>query len=338
MQALYKKFNIDTTFQRRQPKDKIFNHVWDQIPHLDNYNYEADLLMLPEYSKGFKYLFVVTDLASDDFDIEPLKAKTSEEVLTAYKKMLTRNYIGIPIGSIRTDGGNEFQGVFNKFLLEHHVDHRVGLANRHKQQCVVENLNKTLSKLFNGYLNHIEEKTGKTFNDWTDIINQVRTGLNKIRHINLSSTVDLDDYPVFNIEDAGQPKYKEGDIVYEKLDQPQNAFGKTQPTNNFRIGDYTYSKIPKKVIRVLYMRSYPWYRYLLKGLSNVSYSESELMKSSEDVEKQAIKKIIKKRVVNKLNQYLVWFKGDLRKDAIWQTQEDLLKDITLPEIKTLLRA
>jgi hypothetical protein len=47
----------------------------------------ADLLELPETKKGFKYLLVVVDLATDEFDIEPI---TNNKSLTVVDAIVTR--------------------------------------------------------------------------------------------------------------------------------------------------------------------------------------------------------------------------------------------------------
>ena len=120
----------------------------------------ADILMLPETKKGFKYLLVVVHLATDEFDIEPLKDKESITVLTAFKNMFKRNFIKQPYASVRTDAGSEFKGVFAKWLFDESIMHKVAMPNRHKQVSNVERLNKELGRLFNGFMITIYEKSG----------------------------------------------------------------------------------------------------------------------------------------------------------------------------------
>ena len=57
MDKLIKKLNIDETYTKA-PKQKVFNKVKDNVPHVEDYNFMADLLLLPETKKGFKYLLV----------------------------------------------------------------------------------------------------------------------------------------------------------------------------------------------------------------------------------------------------------------------------------------
>jgi hypothetical protein len=218
----------------------------------------ADLLMLPTTKEGFKYLFVIVNLASDEFDIEPLKTKEPKEVLEAYKKCIKRPHINIAYASIRTDGGNEFKGVYTKFLNDNAILHKTNIPNRHKQMANVERLNKELGRLFNGYLNYKETQTGRTYREWTDALDIIRTDLNKFRKKALKPRT-IDDIPIIPMN--LKPKYKIGDTVYEKLDWPENALGNKQNTSNFRIGDYKFSQVPKKIVQVLTMSDYPYTRY-----------------------------------------------------------------------------
>ena len=326
MKALLQKYKIDETFTKVKQEPKIYNHIKNNIPLLEDYNFMMDLLILPETKKKDKYLLVVVDLASDEFDIEPMKNKSSDDTLQAFKKILKRKYLKIPEGSIRTDNGSEFKGDFDKWLVDNQVFHKYGLPNRHKQLANVESLNKQLGRVFNGYMNFKEEETGKVYKEWTDIIDEIRIDLNKVRKKKLKNYVDPDDYPTFDIESAGNPKYQVGSIVHEKLDWAENALGKKQPTPEFRQGDYRFSKIPKKVVQVLYMNDKPYYRYILSGLPHVSYSEYELMPSKEKEEKFKVKKIIGSKTEKKIKYYLVHWSGYKKEDATWESEKQLIED------------
>jgi hypothetical protein len=259
-----------------QPKQKQYNNIFVNTPKEKDYNFMADVLYLPTTKAGFKYLLVVIDLASNNFDIEPLKTKTSEETLKAYKTMVKRPYINLSKGSIRTDDGAEFKSVFNKFLIDNDIHHRTALTNRHKQQATVEALNRKLSKILMKYIISKEEKKKKEFNEWTEILNIVRKDLNEDMERDLSKYSILNEEHVYDI--YAPQKYKVGDYVYEKLEHPEDSWGNKQPTAKRREGDYTYSRKAKRIIKVIIMNDEPYYRYILDGLKNVSYSENELQK------------------------------------------------------------
>ena len=85
MDKLKKKLKIDETYTRPLPKPKTFVKVYDNIPHKRNWNFMADLLFMPTTTrKKYKYLLVVVDLATNNFDMEPLQNKDPESVLNAF--------------------------------------------------------------------------------------------------------------------------------------------------------------------------------------------------------------------------------------------------------------
>jgi len=321
MKALLQKYRIDETFTKVAKKQTVFNHIKNNIPPIEDYNYMADLLMMPTTKEGYKMLLVVVDLANNDFDIEPIKNKEPKTILEAFQKMTKRKYIKIPYASVRTDGGTEFKGVFHKWLLDNEVLHKVALPDRHKQMANVENLNRSLARIFNGYMNYKEEQTKEIYREWTDILNDVRKDLNNIRKVKINK-----EQPEFSLVNAGKPKYKIGDLVFEKLDCPENALGEKQPTKNFREGDYRYSKIAKKIIKVLYMNDAPYYRYILEGIPNASFSESELMANKEKSFKYIPKKLINKKTVGKKVYYLVWWQGYLKQHSTYEDEKILIED------------
>ena len=324
MKSLLKKLKIDETHTKQiRQKQKEYNKIKYNIPMKEDYNFMADLIMMPETKAKYKYLLSVVDLATDEFDIEPLKTKTPEEVLEAFKRIIRRPHLKMPYASIKTDGGTEFKGVFHKWFLDEGTLHKVGLAGRHKQVANVEALNKQVERLFNGYMNEKEKLTGKTYKEWTDILSFVRKELNKIRKKDLSKIEVKQDYK-FVFEE--KPKYKIGDIVYEKLDTPENALGHKQPTEKFRVGDFRFSAIPKKIINVLIFSDKPHYRYILEGIPNASYSENELIPSKEKETKYKIKKILDKKKIKGKTHYLIWWDKYKKVESTWEAETQLIKD------------
>lgn len=276
MDKLIKKLKIDETFTKKTKKPKFDSVKMNTYPKR-GYNYMMDILFLPKTSAGFKYLLVVTDIWSDNFDMEPMKDKKPVTVLNAFKKMWRRKYIKRPKASIKVDAGGEFKGVFKKYMYKNNILLRVAESGRHKQLANVENLNRTLGRLFNGYMNRIEIETGEPYKEWTDILRIIRKDLNKIRQ---KEDMDIMEYTkmINNINiPYKEPKYTVGDIVYRKSEYPLNALGQRQPTNIFRVGDYRWwHKKPVKIINILH---YPNnIRYILEGLEHVSYTEDELKK------------------------------------------------------------
>jgi hypothetical protein len=321
---LIKKLEIDERFTKpRTNVQTVFNKIKDNIPMIEDFNFMADVLYLPETKEKYKYLLVVVDLATNEFDIEPLRNIDTKTTAEAFQTMMKRKYLNFP-KVIRTDDGSEFKDKFTKMLTKNDVLQKVAMPKRHKQMSVVESLNKQLGRLFNGYMNLKEKKTGKVYREWTDILSTVREDLNKIRKFDIKKDVSEFDYPFFDPDT--EPKYKVGDTVHEKLDYPENALGNKQSTENFRVGDVRYSMVPKKIEKIIYMNTYPYYRYILSGNKKASYSEYELIKSRFQTERYQVKEIIDVREVGRRKEYLVWWKGYKKKQSTWEPRANLIKD------------
>lgn len=327
MKAILDNFGIDEQFTRNvYHRPKKFDHVKDNVPHHQYYNYGSDLLFMPEDKQGNKYCLVVVDLATDQFDIEPIKNKEAETVLTAFKKMFKRPFIHKPYVSVRTDAGSEFQGAFHKYLWNENVLHSVALPNRHSQNANAENLNKQLGRVFAGYLNMKELETKKVYREWTDILSDVRTVLNEYRK-KQNKGWETREYASPSIRPA---KFDVGNMVHYRLDAPQNALGHPQPTKQFREGDFRYSPIAEKVTQVL---AYPMgSRYILNDRRNVSYTENQLLKSDQLEQKWIVKNIIGKKKMKGELFYLVHWKNYAAKDATWEPKTHLIEDNVGPLI------
>lgn len=339
-QFIYMKFktilnslNINEKFTKETKKQKSFTNVKANIPQKANYNQMCDILYLPEATdkktgEKFKLALIVVDLYTSKFDIEPLVDKQTSTVLNALLKIYKRSYVKKPFGSLQTDFGSEFKGVFHKWLHDESILHKQSVTNRHSQQSVVESLNKQIGRLIMGYLNGLEEKSGKVERNWLAILPQIRTKLNEYRSQKAKSERENFDTDAHFFNAQFESKFNIGDIVFNKLDWPEDALGNKQPTSKFRAGDYRYSKVPKKIVKVLLMNTKPYYRYVLESLPNVSYTEQELIKAGkkEKETKYVIKKILKRRINNGETQYLIHWKGYKKTEATWETEKKLIED------------
>jgi len=322
---MLKKLNLKDELTKAPKLSKIFTHVKDQIPHKEDFNFMADLLFLPKTSKGYLYVLVVVDLYTDEFDMEPIKNKQSTTVLKAMKKMFKRKYLKKPYASISTDSGGEFKFVFHKYLNDNDIYHKVSSANRHTQMANVESLNKQIGRLFNLYMNKVEEETGKPFNEWTKVVDIVRQELNNHRiERNKEELKDYEHNYVLPLHI--KPKFNVGDIVHYALDKPRNGLNKVINTDKFRVGDYKWSRDVKKVNNIYYYSEKPYYRYGLETISNKSFTDNQLKKSSGKDTTFNVKKIIGKKMEKKKTYYNVWWEGYLKKDSTWELKQNLIKD------------
>lgn len=270
-------------------------------------------------------MLTVVDIYSNYLDFETLKSKSSEDILKAFKKIFKRGILPEPKASIRTDNGSEFKSVVNKYMHDNNILHLWSLPDRHKQTGNVENLNRQIGIVLMTYLSNMTEETGDDYNEWTDIVDKLRKGLNDMKKH--PKNVDLDTYTPKDINITHDPKYKINDLVYRRSEVPVDKFGNKLANSKFRQGDLQFNlKEPRKIVRVvLYSSSNP-YRYILADIPNVSYAEAELLPAKESVEKFVVKKIIDKMKKDKIVYYKVWFKKELKKDALWLKKDQLLED------------
>lgn len=332
MKELNEKLGIDDFFTESDVKPKKkFNKVKQNIPPLEDANHQCDLLKLPLTKKGFGYCLVVVDLWSDEFDIEPIqvnpKAKegvTSLKALEALKKIYKRKHLKLP-KKMASDNGSEFKKHFHTYLFDKNVFHQYAQPYRHQQQANVERLNRTLGKLFWGYLNakRIELKND-TYSEWTDIVPTLRQSLNAIR-----KRAEQDPFtkeykqPDIRIDQV----FKVGDLVHRKLFYPRDVvFGQKFNTDKFREGDLRYEPVARKIVKVLpYPLPQP-YRYMLEGINNVSYADWELKKSRDTVAKYEIQKLLDKKKLNGRVHYLVKWKGFDDSNNEWISLKQLKED------------
>jgi hypothetical protein len=131
-------------------------------------------------------------------------------------------------------------------------------------------------------MNKQEMKTGKISKAWVKYIPIVRDGLNKARLKKLPNNYDDDyEYPPLTlpIDKKGniiKKKYKIGDHVHIGLDRPESVLGKKQTGTKFRTGDNRFDPKVRAITKVLYYNGKNTYRYLVEGIKNVSYAESDM--------------------------------------------------------------
>ena len=289
MNNLKARLGINDKLSKIRPVRKKFNKVKDNIPLHEDFNFSCDLMFMPTDKFGFKYILVCVDLASDEFDIEPLKYKTPEHVLRAFKKMFTRPYLNKPEYTLTSDAGSEFQGVFKKWLFDESIYHKITNVGRHQQLANIDSLIRQLSGLFIGVAMEKEKSTGKLSKGWLTHVDAIREELNKIRKKDLPEDYTTHEYESLTThrrvvrgkdekDELIKPKFNVGDMVHVLLDRPEDSRG-NKLTGRARIGDNRYDRNARRVRQILLYSGTVLHRYLVDGISNVSYSDSEFFES-----------------------------------------------------------
>jgi hypothetical protein len=321
-----KDVGINDFFTKADSKQKYNKFITAVVPEED-FNFMSDLIELPTTSKGYKWLIEVLDLATNLFDIEPMKNKEAKTTLEAFKNIVKRGILGLPEKSLKTDGGTEFLGVFRKYLTDHGIMHKVAKAYRKQQMGPVEGLNSTIARLLMAYLNDKSVEIDEDYYNWTDILDLVRDEVNKYRKRNLIKLKEYQDKRYFDFSEAGDPEFNIGDYVHWKMDRPTDILGNAINDNKFRKGDRIFSIETRQIVDILCYPSAPYYRYKLFEINNVSYSASELKLSKQQGDFFEVKQIVDKTVdADGITFYKVWWKGYLKAEAEWVEAQQLIED------------
>jgi len=328
---------IDETLTKGPNKQtKKYNKVKNNIPLVEDYNFSCDLLFLPLTRQNYRYLLTVVDLATDEIDFEEIKDKEPKTIVDAMKKIFAREHLNMPYASMKSDNGNEFKGVFHKYMIDNKVLHKTSLTGRHISVANIEAVNRLLAKYLNGYMNSKEQETGKVYKEWVDILPILRKKLNKIRKRKLPKNPNYKR----DFEVKQKPKFKEGDMVHRALDNPRNTLNEKQSGSVFREGDLKFDPVPLKIKSVLYYGANDGnnYRYLLDGINNASFAEWQL-KISDIIEEPVVEiKAILDRNYNRKEKkyfYKIWMYGETKAKAGFYERSQLVKDIGLNAVKEL---
>lgn len=317
--------SINEFYTKQDEKQKYNKFVSAVVPE-ENFNYMSDLIEMPMTKSGYKWILNVIDLATNEFDIEPLKNKEAKTTMEGFKKIVKRGILTLPEISLKTDGGTEFKGAFNSYLEDHGIMHKTAKAYRKQQLGPIEGLNTTVARLLMNYLNDKSVELDEDYYDWTDLLDLVREEVNSYRKRNMKKLKLYQNKRFFDPEKAGEPEFEIGQYVHYKMERPTDIHGHAINDSKFRAGDRMFSIETRKIDDILYYPSAPWYRYKLHDMINVSYSAAELKLSDQVGDFYTIKKIIDKTVEDGVTWYGVWYQGELRKDASWVEAKTLLED------------
>ena len=142
--------------------------------------FDADLASLSLYADdndGFKYLLVVIDIFSHYAWVEPIKDKTSNQIVNAFNKILSEGHVP---KRLRSDGAKDFTSeCFKENLKSKDIVHIV--THSEKQANYVERFIKTLkSKIFR----YMIEKNSPRY---IDILQKIVDSYNRTWHSGIRS-------------------------------------------------------------------------------------------------------------------------------------------------------
>lgn len=284
--------------------------------------YESDLAVFAEeyskYNDGVKYLLVVIDCFSKFIFVEPLKRKTTEAIIAAFKKIFLRS--DVKCERLQTDKGGEYDSKkFRDFMKLNDIKFNV-TNNPDTKAANAERVIKTLKGKIFKYLYYAN--TFRFINVLDDIVNSYNNSYHRSIKMTPREVNDKNILQVYrNIKESQmsnvkrklkrkkKPKFKIGEYV--RITREKHIFEKGF-TANFTEEIFRIKSIALRTPVVYYIED-------LAGeeISGTFY-EPELRKVIYDEgAARAIEKIIKQRGRGKNLQYFVKFRGYPSKFNTW---------------------
>jgi len=287
---------------------KVVSNYVDQI-------WSADLNDLSEWSNknnGYKYLLTNIDIYSRYAWVKPLKSKSAEDVLEAFKQIIKESKS--KPDKLWVDEGKEFyNNKFNKFLKSNKIE-MYSSHGKHKAM-VIERFNRTLKEKMWKYFtisntrkwyDKIEELT----NDYNNTIHRtLKFTPNEVREKNIKTIYDI--YPSKEIK----PKFKIGDYV--RISRIKSAFEKGYyPNWSHEI--YIINKV-KNTDPITYEIK-DWEHEKIKG----SFYEQELQKT-ELHDMNLVEETLGEKKIKGKKWYLVKFLGYPSSFNKWLPESDFME-------------
>ncbi len=137
---------------------------------------QIDLLDYSKYStrnKNYKYILIGVDNFSRKAFAQPLKDKTPTQVLQAFKSW------DILPTSVYHDSGNEFKGVFLKYLDDYDIMNITARIGNHHSLGVVDKFSRTFKTMISKYM------TANNTANYIDVVDTLINIYNKTPHTSL---------------------------------------------------------------------------------------------------------------------------------------------------------
>lgn len=293
--------------------------------------HQADLLFMPN-DASFRYALVVCDVGGErQTDAEPLKSKSVEEVLAAFKTIYKRGILKPPKHTLQVDNGGEFHGAVKKYFKDKGIYIRYGKPDRHQQQASVESKNYIIGKALHMRMAAEELETGETTREWVEYLPRLIKALNKRLKKNSRKFVGYD-LPV--VAKKNEEIIPEGTEVRIALDAPREVLTTGNKLHGkFRSSDIRWEREPTEIKQILLAAAQP-VMYLTERYPHTAYLAEQLQIVPEDEsdppenmsKKFVVEKILKRKKEHNRIYYLIKWKNYSNAHNSWEPRTMLLED------------
>ena len=310
------------TYTLHKPIRKKFTRNPIIVEEVDQ-QWEADLVDMQEFkkvNKGFTFMLTVIDILSKYAWTVPLKNKTGNEIVRAFKIIFKDNRKPF---YLRTDRGKEFLNKnFQEFLKENNVYHFTS-KNQDIKCAVVERFNRTLKSRMYKYF------TAKGTRKWFDIIDEITSAYNNSKHKSIKMT------PIKAIKTDSKILYNN---LYRKIitnDSNSKDGEKLKVGENVRkkysLGPFDKSFYPnwtEEIFKIENLTDEPFKTvYKIKDgqnkISEMRYYPEELQKVKENLYR--IEKIIKTKIINGKKKYFIKWLNYPTSYNSWVDETEIVK-------------
>ena len=201
-------------YVRKFPRNKFYaekiDHMW-QIDLIDLSNIRNKF-----YSQNYSFALTCIDCFSRYAWVEPMKNKTAEESKNALERILAK---GRKPAIIYSDGGNEFKGVFEKYLKEKQIILLINQNAPHIKAAIVERFNRTIKQkmwrvftyLGKKQYSNILQKLVQSYNN--SFHRSIGTAPSKVTKANEQSVHNYQYGDLNSLDNFIEFEYKVGDYV-----------------------------------------------------------------------------------------------------------------------------
>lgn len=283
------------TYTLHKPARKKFKRNRIIVYGIDD-TWQADLIDLQNIAKennNYKYLLTIIDVFSKYAWVIPLKNKTQDSIITAFKSVFKSR---IP-KRIHTDSGSEFIGQMSqKYFKENNI--KFYTLNSEMKASIVERFNRTIKERMWRFFTKTQKHV------YYNVLNDIVNAYNKSYHRSIKMRpIDVNEH------NQNKVFFNLYGINLEKKDQTENT---NEIRIKFKIGDqvriskakYTFAKgyTPNWTSEIftidqIILREIPVYKikdYNENEIDGIFY-DSELQKVSKKDDIYKIEKIIRTR-------------------------------------------